>query len=321
VQPGAATNVIQTSTHLLIIAGLGGEPAYSDAFFGYGKLLAQAAVDRYGVAAENVTFLAEAPDRDPAIDGRSGKAEIEAAFDRLVSRTSTGDAVLIVLIGHGSFNAGESKLSLPGPDLTAGDFAVQLDRLDGRSVAFVNTASASGEFVKVVAKPGRAVLTATKSGMERNQTVFPRYFVSAFADEGADTDKDGRVSLLEAFVFAQHEVVRSYEQDGRLLTEHSVLDDDGDGEPAAEPGGEAGDGAFAATFFLGVRRAVAAQPPANASPQLQALYEKKAQLEQDIASLRGRKATMAEAEYQKQLEALLVELALTSQEIRTLEGK
>jgi hypothetical protein len=321
VQPEAAANVVQNSTHLLIIAGLGGEKPYSDAFFGYGKLLAQAAVDGYGVPAANVTFLAESADRDPVIDGRSGKAEIEAAFTKLATASRPNDAVMIVLIGHGTFNAGESKLSLPGPDLTAQDFAMLVDRLEGRRIAFINTTSASGEFLEAVAQPGRVVLTATKSGMERNQTVFPRYFVTAYAEDVADTDKDGRVSLLEAFVYAQHETVRSYEQDGRLLTEHAVLDDDGDGEGIAEPGEGTDEGALASAFFLGVRRAVADQPPPNATPALQALYAQKQQLEQQIAALRGRKSSMPESEYQKQLEPLLIDLALTSQEIRKLEGK
>jgi hypothetical protein len=311
----------QNTTHVLIIAGLGGEPAYSQAFLGYGKLLKQAALDRYGVQPANITLLAEKADADPLVDGRSGKPEIEGAFAALAEKSSQGDAVLVVLIGHGSYNGGTARLSLPGPDLSAEEFAALLDRLAGRRVALVNTASASGEFVKVAAKPGRAVLTATKSGQERNQTIFPRHFVSAFAEDVADTDKDGRVSLLEAFVYAQAEVQRSYEQDGRLMTEHAVLEDDGDGAASAQPGGDGGDGAFSAAFFLGAGRAVAAAAPANATPQLQALYAEKAKLEQQIAQLRAAKAGMPEAEYQKQLEALLVDLALATQEIRKLEGK
>jgi hypothetical protein len=313
----------QNNTHLLIISGLGGEPAYSQSFLGYGKLLKQAAIDRYGVRAENITLLAEKADADALVDGRAGKPEIEQAFAALAARSSAGDPVMVVLIGHGSFNGGTARLSLPGPDLSAEEFAALLDRLDGRRVALVNTASASGAFIEAAAKPGRAVLTATKSGQERNQTIFPRHFVSAFAEDVADTDKDGRVSLLEAFVYAQAEVERSYEQDGRLMTEHAVLEDNGDGTAVAEPGGEdSSDGAFSAAFFLGAGRAVAASaPPADASPQLQGLYAEKARLEQQIAQLRASKAGMPEAEYQKQLEALLVELALNTQEIRKLEGK
>jgi hypothetical protein len=255
------------------------------------------------------------------VNGRSGKPEIEQAFAALAARSSAGDAVLVVLIGHGSYNGGESRLSLPGPDLSAQEFAALLNRLEGRRVALVNTASASGQFIEAASAPGRAVLTATKSGQERNQTIFPRHFVSAFAEDVADTDKDGRVSLLEAFVYAQAEVQRSYEQDGRLMTEHAVLDDNGDGAASADPGGDSTDGAFSAAFFLGAGRAVAAAAPADASPRLRTLYADKARLEQSIADLRARKAGMPEAEYQKQLEVMLVDLALNAQEIRSLEGK
>src|SRR5690606_35142177 len=141
-------------------------------------------------------------------------------------------------------------------------------------------------------------------------TIFPRFFVTAFAEDVADTDKDGRVSLLEAFNYAQAEVNRAYEQDGRLKTEHAVLEYNGDGTAVADPGGESSDGAFSAAFYLGAGRAVAAgAPPPDASPQLQALYATKTKLEQQIAELRAKKAGMSESEYQKQLEALLVELA------------
>src|SRR5690606_21036042 len=89
----------QNTTHLLIVSGLGGEPAYTQAFLGYGKLLKQAAIDRYGVRPENVTFLAEKADADPLVDGRSGKEEIEGAVAKIAARSSQGDPVMIVLIG------------------------------------------------------------------------------------------------------------------------------------------------------------------------------------------------------------------------------
>jgi hypothetical protein len=317
----APYRAVQSSTHLLIIAGLGGEQSYSELFHEWSMTLADAAEERYGVAAGNVLVLTEAPDRSDRIVGRSSKEEIEKAFATLASRTGAGDAVMVVLIGHGSYNGGESKLSLPGPDLTAADFAVLLDRLEGRRVALVNTASASGEFVSVLAGPDRAIVAATKSGMERNQTTFPRFFVRAFADDVADTDKDGRVSLLEAFTYARLEVERFYESEQRLLTEHAVLDDDGDGEPIEEPAEGQSDGALAASFFLGAGRGAVAEAPADASPALRALYAERQELERQIAALRARRDTMPEAEYQDQLEALLVDLSLKTQEIRALEGR
>ena len=93
-------------------------------------------------------------------------------------------------------------------------------------------ASASGGFVPALAGKNRTIITATKTDGERNQTRFGEYFAAAFAGNAADadTDKDGRVSVLEAFLWARARTADSYSRDGQLLTEHAVLDDDGDGK-------------------------------------------------------------------------------------------
>src|SRR4029079_215395 len=96
-----------------------------------------------------------------------------------------------------------------------------------QQVAFVNVSSASGDFAKVLAGPNRVVGTATKSALERNESLFARHFAAALRDAAADVDKDGRVSLAEAFNYAKREVARAYETDNRLLTEHAQLEDGG----------------------------------------------------------------------------------------------
>jgi hypothetical protein len=229
--------------------------------------------------------------------------------------------VLIVLFGHGSYQSGESRLSMPGPDLTAQDFAVQLGRLQNQKVVFANTTSASGEFVKALSGPGRVIVTATRSGNERNATNFGEHFAAAFANDVADTDKDGAVSVLEAFSYARTETNRQYEQDKRIPTEHAVLDDNGDQKGTDEPDRETDDGALAQATFIGQAAVVAgAAPPENASPALRALYAERKAIEDKLAALRALKDSMAAAEYEKQLEDLLVELALKNQEIRRMEG-
>ena len=96
------------------------------------------------------------------------------------------------------------------------------------------------------------IIAATKTDGEKNQTRFGEYFTAAFAlaDADADTDKDGRVSALEAFLWARARTADSYKRDGQLLTEHAVLDDNGDGKGADAPGQPGSDGALARTFFL-----------------------------------------------------------------------
>jgi hypothetical protein len=220
-----------------------------------------------------------------------------------------------VLIGHGSFTNGESRFNLPGPDLTAEDFALYLDQLSDRRVAFVNLASASGEFVKALSGEGRAIVTATRTGRERNETVFGGYFVDAFTGETADLDKDGRVSLWEAFEFARTEVTREYTTSNRIATEHAVLDDNGDGEGSTELV-DAMDGALARTMFLAADPTLAAAR-ATSDPVLRALLEQRLGLEQRLEELRSLRGQIDQDRYDADLEEILVELALLNREIQT----
>jgi hypothetical protein len=318
-QGPAATAQEPATTHLLVIAGLGGEPKYTKSFHEWGTKLVDAATSKYGVSKSNVAFLVEKPETDaPGATGKSSKEGIEKAFADAAKRAGANDQVLIVIFGHGSYLNGESRLNLPGPDMSAEDFGALLVPFRSQKVVFVNAASASGEFVKLLSATNRTIITSTKSGMERNESLFGGYFAEAFASGGADTNKDGRVSMLEAFTYAQVEVARAYATDKRLMTEHAIIDDNGDKTGSAEPDPAKGDGALASAIYLGTAVVAGA---ANASPELRALYARKQQLEQQIAALRARKDTMEAARYESELEQLLVDLATTDQEIRRLEGK
>ena len=201
-----------------------------------------------------------------------------------------------------------------------------LQGLHARGMAIVNTASAGGGFVKPLAGRGRIVISATKSGAEQNETLFGGFFAAALVGDGADVDKDGRVSLLEAFDFARREVQRAYESTNRLQTEHPVLDGDGDGVASGEPTPTSADGAPAALAFVGPRpgaqvsvAGASAGAPAKASPELRALLERKEKLEQELTSLRQRKGSMPEADYQRELERLLLEVSRNGQALRRLQ--
>lgn len=307
------------ATHLLVVSGLGGAPEYSDAFFEQAGTLVDAARDRWGVPPARIVWLAEDPARDPGrIDGRSTREEVERAVAALARDASPDDRLLLVLFGHGSEREGEATLNVPGPDVTAGELSTWLAGLGGRTVAVVNTASASGGFVPALSGERRIVATATRSTRERERTRFGRHFAEAYAGEGADADRDGRVSLLEAFEYARLEVERAYERENALRTEHALLDDDGDGEGSLEPGRDAGDGALASRFFLaGEPASVAAR--AEDDPALAALLRKKRSLEEEVASLRSGRSGMEAAEYEARLEELLLELARTNREIREHE--
>ncbi len=136
--------------------------------------------------------------------------------------------VWVVLIGHGTFDGREAKFNLTGPDLGVEDLKSMLARFE-RPIAVVNCTSASGAFLKGLSAKGRAVVTATRSGDEINFARFGDYMSQAIADPAADLDKDDQVSLLEAFLTASKRAEEFYKSDGRLATEHALIDDNGDG--------------------------------------------------------------------------------------------
>lgn len=311
------------ATHILIVAGVGGAPEYEQAFHESAMKMAEATRAGGSVPDSAITVLTEHPERDPRrIAGRSTKIEVERAIASIAKAARPGDIVLVLLIGHGSASDGHSLLNLPGPDMSAADFARALKPLAAQRLGVVNTASASAEFIPVLSAKNRAIITATSSVMERNATRFARHFVDAYSGDVADADKDGRLSLLEAYIYARREVAREYESANQLQSEHAMLDDDGDGKGTAEPGAHTTDGALASRFFLG-EGAPAADVVAGATsndPRVAALLHHRDSLSAKIGALRRRKASMDSTAYERALEALLLDLATTNQTIRQLTG-
>jgi len=218
----------------------------------------------------------------------------------------------LVLIGHGTFDGKEAKFNLRGPDCSASELAGWLQPFH-RPVAVVNTASASGPFINKLSAPGRVVITATRSGNENNYARFGQYLAEAITDPEADLDKDGQTSLLEAFLIASRRVGEFYQLEGRLATEHALLDDNGDGlgTPAdwfrgiravkKAKDGAALDGVRAHQFHLIRNEAERNLPPA--------VRLKRDELELEIARLREAKNQMDEDGYYSSLEKLLLQMA------------
>jgi hypothetical protein len=318
-----ATPAVAQQSHLLVVAGLGGEPRFRDAFHEQAVTLAMAAEKKLGLAAESVLCLTEDPQRTPdSIDARSTRENVLEALEALAARSAPGDSVFLVLIGHGSYRGDEARFNLPGPDLTPADLAPGLDRLQDRQIVLVAASSASGPFGRALAGPGRVVVTATKSGLERNETVFGEHFVAALTGDVADVDKDGRTSVLEAFDYARREVERFYSSDQRLQTEHAVLDDDGDGKGSSAPDADGeGDGSLARRAFLSGGEGSGTAEPLPEDPALAALYQARRDLERKIDALRDRREALEAGPYADQLEGLLLELALKNEEIDAAEGR
>ena len=296
-------------THLVVIVGVAGDQEHSDKFHKWATTLIDAARRQDGVADGNILYLAEKPEADPArITGRSTRENVEETFADLSWRVGPNDQVFVVLFGHGSFDGHKATFNLPGPDLTAEDYAKLLDKIAAAHVVFVDTTSASGAFLQPLAAANRVIVTATKTGGERNETEFPQYFVEAFATGAADKNRDGRISVMEAFEYARTKVTQAYQQKGLLLTEHAAIED-GSG------------GSLATTLFMQSPRARSAAIAATADPALRSLLEQKLALEDQIAALKLRKPKMDPADYDQALEKLATDLALKTRAIQQLEGK
>jgi hypothetical protein len=312
-----AVPAAEENTYLAVVVGLAGEPEHGELFRKWAGTLVEAASGRFGIPADRVTYLTADAEAKGAT-GKSTRQEIQGAFERLAKQVTADDVVMIVLIGHGSFSGGVAKFNLTGPDMAAADFAPLLKRLAAKQVVFVNTASASGPFLEALAGNGRTIVTATRSGAEQYSTLFGGFFIEALTSEAADTDRNRRISVLEAFNAAKREVATAYQREGIMLTEHAMLDDSGDGKGTHEPAVEGADGRVASILALGSAADAAPLPP---DPKLRQLYLERRALERRVESLKLLKSGMDATRYAAELEKVLTDLALKTQEIRGIEGK
>ena len=281
------------ATYYVIVAGLGGEPDYEQRF-----VTAAHDLDRIFKSAgpANHVYTLTGP--------QATAAQMRETLNAVAKEASADDDFALILIGHGSFDGVEYKFNLVGPDLTAAEIASMCDHIASRRQLIVDTTSASGGAVQAFERPGRAVIAATKSGTEKNATVFARYWVEALQDPAADTDKSASVSAMEAFSYATQKTASFYDSQKRLATEHAVFNDAGRGDPVRQAG--SGEGLLLSTFTL--LRLGNSQQASN-DPAKQALLQKKEALEQQIDTLKYQKAAMDADEYNKQLTDALVELA------------
>ena len=292
---------MHAATWYVTVAGLGGEPDYEQRFEGWARDIDRTL--KSSPESANVITL-YGPD--------ATRTHVEAVLGQVAAKARPDDALVLMLIGHGTFDGQDYKINLPGPDLTAVQIATLLDRIPAKRQLVVNMTSASGASMETLERAGRAVITATKSGFENNATVFARYWVAALTDPAADTDKNGTISALEAFHYADQKTAAFYDTEKRLATEHPMLDDTGQGMGTRTPGPENGEGLLASSFPL--LRIDNSQAVAK-SPAKRALLDKKAELEAKIDQLKYQKASMPEEAYKAQLTDLLVELAKTQAEI------
>jgi hypothetical protein len=240
------------------------------------------------------------------------KAKLDATLKQIARDAKKEDALVLMIIGHGTFDGTEYKINLPGPDITAVELAMLLDRVPAVRQLVVNMTSSSGASLTPLQRKDRVVITATKSGTEKNATVFARFWVEALRDPAADADKNEVISALEAFRYAEEKTTKFYESQKRLATEHALLSDSGAGQGTRAPSPQNGEGLVASRFPL--LKMGGAQSIANDPAKLE-LMKKKEDLEQQIDALKYQKAAMPLNEYRSQLQVLLTQLAKTQAEL------
>ncbi len=258
--------------------------------------------------------------------GAAGKARVQTIGAQADEKESLGrlraaieaeakagtEPLWLVLLGHGTFDGRDGKFNLRGDDVSSADLAAWLKPC-ARPVVIVCGFSASGAFLKPLSGPGRVVVTATKSGAENNFARFGGYFAEAVADPAADLDHDGQTSVQEAWLAAAQRTAEFYKTEGRIATEHSLLEDNGDGlgtppewyaglrQVKKPKDGKAPDGPLAGRLSL-----VPSAEERSLSPEQR---KRRDALETELAKLREAKATLPEKEYFAQIEALLLQLA------------
>ena len=285
------------TTFYVTVAGLGGEDEFQQRFDNWAK-----EIDKLVRASKDAQV-------ETLFGPAATKARVEAALRSVSAKAQRDDALVLMLIGHGTFDGYDYRLNLPGPDITAGELSALLDRIPASRQLIVNMTSCSGGSMKAFQRAGRVVVTATKTGTERNATIFARYWVEALRDPAADSDKNETISALEAYRYAEQKTSQFYETQKRLATEHAVLEDTGKGDGVRQPSPQNGQGLAAAQFA--VVRMAGAQNISN-DP---ALLNKREELEARIDKLKYEKASLNEGEYRKQLRALLTALAKIQAEL------
>jgi hypothetical protein len=294
--------------YALIVSGVSGTEKFAASQKALASSLQSTLQQRLGFAADRITLLSEGGS-GTAISNRDNVTRTLASFK---SRLTADDTLLVVLLGHGTFDGTAAKFNLVGPDMDSREWKASLDGNPARLV-FVNTTSSSFPFVSALSGKNRIIIAATDSPAQKYATMFPQYFIEAL-DQGAkaDNDKNGRLSVWEVFAYASQAVKQAFEKQGTLVTERSVLDDNGDGAGKEAAAATGTDGVLAKTTFLDPLPA-----SSSANPALAALEKRRVALEAEIEQLKAKKGEMPAGQYEEEFERLAIELAKVSAQIRS----
>jgi len=296
---------------VIVVVGAAGTPEYAAQFAQWAGLWEKAAAKGgTNFASIGLDDIEASDDSSLALQQRTDRTALQEILAKESGQSAA--ALWLIFIGHGTFDGRAAKFNLRGPDVSADDLAEWL-RPFSRPLVVINTASSSAPFLNAMSGSNRIIITATKSGFEQNYARFGQYLAEAIAEPVADLDKDGQTSLLEAFLTASARVAEFYSASGRLATEHSLLDDNGDGlgtRPdwfrGIRPVQKAADGASLDGYRAAQFHLVCSQAENKMPPELRARRDG---LELEVIKLRDAKESFSEDEYFSKLEKLLCDIA------------
>jgi hypothetical protein len=292
----------------ILLSGVSGDEELQKEYLNEIRDLHATLVNSLGFSRNQIAVLFDDPSKDPGlIQYKSTRDNLQAVCLKLAGQVQKEDLVFIFIEGHGDYDGKSYKLNLVGPDPTADDLAAILYAIPAQHFIVINATNCSGGSIPALSQKGKIVVSATKSGMEKNLTHFGQYFVEAFKDNAADSDKGGRVSILEAFSYARQKVDEYYDSEGNMQTEHAVLDDNGDAQAQSKPAPENGEGLLARSTFLDA--GIGSDAQTDRTPEQQKLAIEAQELGKQIEALKYAKGNMPEAEYEKGLEELFLKLA------------
>ncbi len=278
------STTVFAADHVLIIGGVAGEKSFYDAFWGATSRFHQLLTNEYGYAPDQITFLFEdIGDTSQSgqgtlelVDAESNREQVLAAFNQLAKTVQPSDRFLLFMLGHASRTGrGSVKFNLRGRDITEVEYVGLIDSIPAENQVLIFGFPYSGRLVPQLSAPGRIILTSSSPNEGYSlQAGFGDVFVDAFSTADNDTNTDGDISLLEAFLSLQTRTKEWYENHGIVQSEHPHLDDNGDGnatrnltiDPETEAIDGTDDGTFAAKTFLGTRQIVLPSTPSPPEP-------------------------------------------------------
>jgi hypothetical protein len=302
-----------TDKFALIITGAAASPEIRERFRNWTAQLDDILQHDYQYEADKIHILLDDGVNTGNLSSRvDGPATAEVLSQKLQSwhsDMSAGDLLSVFMIGHGAATFGDAKFNNVGPDMTGSELAEWLSPYDDQDVVVFNMTNAGFEFARELSAPGRIIISATRSSAERFDPVFPRHLLAGLSGRQADLDRNQQVSVLELFRYASSQVAAWYEEQGRLATEHAVMDDTGDGLFSMSPGVGEADGLLAEVAYLNLLM----PDPDKRSPQAPTMLAEMQTLERQVILLRNSKSNYLEDEYWREMESLLIELARTTE--------